>query len=51
MPALEKERPITRRHPAIGVPRGVADDISLGLDDAAAGDLFGHLPHHYLAMR
>ncbi len=24
MPALEKERPITRRHPAVGVPRGVA---------------------------
>ena len=49
MPALEKERPITRRHPAVGVPRGVADDIRLGLDDAAAGDAFGHLPHQYLA--
>jgi len=49
MPALEKERPITRRHPAIGVPRGVADDIRLGLDDAAAGGAFGHLPHQNLA--
>jgi hypothetical protein len=49
MPALEKERPITRRHPAVGVPRGVADDICLGLDDAAAGEAFGHLPHKYLA--
>ena len=49
MPALEKERPITRRHPAVGVPRGVADDICLGLDDAAASDAFGHLPHQYLA--
>ena len=49
MPALEKERPITRRHPAVGMPRGVADDIRLGLDDAAAGHTFGHLPHQYLA--
>jgi hypothetical protein len=31
------------------VPRGVADDICLGLDDAAAGEAFGHLPHKYLA--
>ena len=45
MPALEKERPITRRHPAIGVPGGVAGDICLGLDDAAADDAFGYLPH------
>lgn len=49
MPAFEKERPITRRHPAVGVPRGVTDDIRLGLDDAAAGDAFSHLPHQYLA--
>ena len=28
---------------------GVADDIRLGLDDAAAGDAFGCLPHQYLA--
>jgi hypothetical protein len=34
---------------AVGVSRGVADDIRLGLDDAAAGDAFGHLPHQYLA--
>ena len=45
VPALEKKRPVTRRHPAIGVPGGVADDIRLGLDDAAAGDAFGYLPH------
>jgi hypothetical protein len=32
-----------------GVPGGVADDIRLGLDDAAAGDAFGHLPHQNLA--
>jgi hypothetical protein len=49
MPALEKERPITRRHPAVGVSRGVADNICLGLDDAAAGDAFGRLPHQHLA--
>jgi len=49
MPALEKERPITRRHPAVGMPRGVTDDIRLGLDNAAAGDASGHLPHEYLA--
>ena len=49
MPALEKERPITRRHAAVGVPRGVTDNIRLGLDDAAAGDAFGLLPHQYLA--
>jgi hypothetical protein len=49
MPALEKERPITRRHPAVGVPRGVTDDIRLGLDDTAASDAFGHLPQQYLA--
>ncbi len=49
MPALEKERPITRRHPAVGVPRGVADDIRLGLDNTAAGHALGSLPHQYLA--
>jgi len=49
MPALEKERPITRRHPAVGMPRGVTDDIRLGLDNAAACDASGHLPHEYLA--
>src|SRR5262249_42608978 len=49
VPALEKERPVTRRHPAEGVPRGVADDIRLDLDDAAAGDALGHLSHQYLA--
>src|SRR5262249_27056989 len=49
MPALEKQRPITRRHPAVGVPRGVADDIRLGLDDAAAGEAFRQLRHQYLA--
>ena len=49
MPALEKERPITRRHPTVGVPRGVADDIRFSFDNTAAGDAFGHLPHQYLA--
>jgi hypothetical protein len=48
MPALEKERPITRRHPAVGVPGGVADDIRLGLDDAANSDACSHLPLQYL---
>jgi hypothetical protein len=33
----------------VGVPRGVADDIRLGLYDAAAGDASGNLPHQYLA--
>ena len=49
MPTLEKERPITRRHPAVGVPRGVADDIRLSLDDTAAGQALSSLPHQYLA--
>ncbi len=49
MPALEKERPITRRHPAVGVARGVADDIRLGLDDTAAGQTLSRFPHQYLA--
>jgi hypothetical protein len=49
VPALEKERPVTRGHPAVGVPRGVANDIRFGLDDTAAGDAFGRLPHENLA--
>ena len=49
MPALEKERPITRRHPAIGVPRGVADDIRFSFDNTAAGHALSRLPHQYLA--
>jgi hypothetical protein len=49
MTALKKERPITRRHPAVGVLRGVANDIRLGLDYATAGDAFGHLLHQHLA--
>ncbi len=47
--ALEKERAIARRHPPIGVPGGVADDISLGLDNAAAGHAFRQFPHQELA--
>jgi hypothetical protein len=49
MPALEKERPITRRHPAVGVPRGVADNIGFSFDDTSAGHTFSRLPHQYLA--
>ena len=49
MPALEKERPITRRHPAVGVPRGVADDIRFSFDYTAAGQALSRLPHQYLA--
>ena len=49
MPALEKQRAIARSHPPIGVPRGVADDIGLGLDNATADDALGQLAHHELA--
>ena len=31
------------------MPGGVADDIGLGLDDAAADDAFRQFPHHHLA--
>ena len=31
------------------MPRGVADDIRLGFDDAAAGHALGHLLQQYLA--
>ena len=44
-----RKRPVTRRHPAVGVPRGVADDIRLGLDNTTAGDALRQLPHQYLA--
>src|SRR5207248_3809163 len=49
VPTLEKQRTITPCHPAVGVPRGVADDIRLGLDNTTAGGAFRHLPHQYLA--
>ena len=49
MPTLEKQRTVAPRHPPVAVPGGVADDIRLGLDDAAAGDAFGQLPHQHLA--
>jgi hypothetical protein len=51
MPALKKKRLITQRHPAVGMPRSVADDIRFGLDDAAADHTFGRLPHQDLAIR
>jgi hypothetical protein len=44
---FEKERKIARRHAAVGVPRGVTDDIHLGLGDAAASDAFGDFPDQY----
>jgi hypothetical protein len=47
--ALEKQRTITRRYPAIGVSGGVADDIRLGLYNPTAGDALGQLPHQNLA--
>src|SRR5579883_1527751 len=47
--ALEKKRPVTRRHPAIGVPGRVADVISLGLDDMAADNAFVRLAQQELA--
>jgi hypothetical protein len=31
------------------VPGGIADDIGLGLDNAAADDAFRQLAHQYLA--
>jgi len=41
--------PIARGHAAIGVTRGVADVICLGLDDAAAGRAFGQYSHEPFA--
>jgi hypothetical protein len=49
VPALEKERSISRRHPAVGVPGGVADDIGFSFDDTSADDAFSRLPHQNLA--
>ena len=34
--AVEKQRAVARRRAAVGVPGRVADDVGLGLDDAAA---------------
>jgi hypothetical protein len=48
VPALEKKRSISRRHPAIGVPGGVADDIGFSFDDKSADDAFRRLPHQNL---
>ncbi len=41
VPALEEKSPIARGNAAIGVTRGVADAVCLGLDDAAARHAFG----------
>src|SRR5208337_2426777 len=49
MAPLEKQRTITRGHFAVGMCRGVADDIGLGLNDTTGEDAFGRLPNHYLA--
>src|SRR5208282_2879844 len=49
VPALEEKRPIARGHAAIGVTRGVADAIRLGLDNAAARYAFGQHPHEDFA--
>ena len=49
MSALEEQRAIARRHAPIGVPGGVADDIGLRLDNAAACRAFGQFPHQELA--
>ena len=49
VPALEEKRPIARGDAAIGVTRGVADAIGLGLDDAAARHAFGQYPHEHFA--
>ena len=48
-PGAGRGSDITPRQPAVGAPRGVADNIRLGLDDTAAGGAFGHLPHQFLA--
>ena len=42
-------RAIARGHAAIGVTRGVADAVCLGLDDGAARHAFGQSPHEHLA--
>jgi hypothetical protein len=47
--ALEEKRAITVGYAAIGVTRGVADVICLGLDDAAARRAFGQYPHEQFA--
>src|SRR3954451_18094785 len=40
---------ITLRHPPVGMPRGVADDIRLSLNNSTAGEAFRQLPHQFLA--
>jgi len=49
VPRFEKQRTITPSHPPVGVPGGVADDISLGLNNTTAGDAFRQLPHQHRA--
>ena len=46
---LEKERTNARRHPSVGVPGGVADDVGLGFDNTAAGYPFRQFAHQQLA--
>ena len=47
MPALEEKRVIARSDAAIGVTRGVANGISLGLDDAPGRHAFGRFSHEH----
>src|SRR5277367_955560 len=47
--ALEEERPIARGYAAIGVTRGIADAICLGLNDAAGRHAFRQHPHEHFA--
>src|SRR5258708_35770497 len=48
VPAVEKQRTITPGHSPVGMPRGIADDIRLGLNNTTADDAFGQLTHQYL---
>jgi hypothetical protein len=49
VPALEIKCPTVRGHAAVGVTRGIANDICFGLDDAAAGSAFRQFSHEHFA--
>ncbi len=49
VPAFEEQRAVARGDAPVGMAGGVADRISLRLDDAACRDTFGQLPHDHFA--
>jgi hypothetical protein len=49
MAQLTDSRILGARHPAVGVPRGVADEIRFSFDNTAVGQALSSLPHQYPA--